>query len=114
MAAEDDEIAKTEEVSSCLQAIAMCHLLIAFLLPTSRFVQQSGVDEMTAAEALRDLQTAGAAVAKCQAESSGSGASAGTAVQPAEKVPASSAADMTDMDNPEYLGQLAATFAPGG
>ena len=55
-----------------------------------------------------------AAVAKCQAESSGSGASAGTAVQPAEKAPASSAADMTDMDNPEYLGQLAATFAPGG
>ena len=30
------------------------------------------------------------------------------------KAPASSAADMTDMDNPEYLGQLAATFAPGG
>ena len=59
-----------------------------------------------------------AAVAKCQAESSGSGASAGTAgtaAQPAEKAPASSAADMTDMDNPEYLGQLAATFvAPGG
>ena len=56
-----------------------------------------------------------AAVAKCQAESSGSGASAGTAVQPAEKAPASSAADMTDMDkHPEYLGQLAATFAPGG
>ena len=57
------------------------------------------------------------AVAKCQAESSGSGASAGTAgtaAQPAEKAPASSAADMTDMDNPEYLGQLAATFAPGG
>ena len=80
-------------------------------------VQQSGVDEMTAAEALRDLQTVGAAVAKCQAESSGSGASAGaagTAAQPAEKAPASSAADMTDMDNPEYLGQLAATFAPGG
>ena len=38
MAAEDGEIAKTEEVSSCLQAIAMCHLLIAFLLPTSRLV----------------------------------------------------------------------------
>ena len=38
MAAEDGEIAKTEEVSSCLQAIAMCHLLVAFLLPTSRFV----------------------------------------------------------------------------
>ena len=73
---------------------------------------------MTAAEALRDLQTVGAAVAKCQAESSGSGASAGTAgtaAQPAEKAPASSAADMTDMDkHPEYLGQLAATFAPGG
>ena len=50
-----------------------------------------------------------AAVAKCQAESSGSGASAGTAgtaAQPAEKAPASSAADMTDMDNPEYLGQF--------
>ena len=34
--------------------------------------------------------------------------------QTKKKAPASSAADMTDMDNPEYLGQLAATFAPGG
>ena len=74
---------------------------------------------MAAAEALstEGLADGLAAVAKCQAESSGSGASAGTAgtaAQPAEKAPASSAADMTDMDNPEYLGQLAATFAPGG
>ena len=54
-------------------------------------------------------------MAKCQAESSGSGASAGTAetaAQPAEKAPASSAADMTDMDNPEYLGQLARPSPP--
>ena len=57
----------------------------------------------------------GGGAAECRAHSPGSsGASAGTAVQPAEKAPASSAADMTDMDNPEYLGQLAATFAPGG
>ena len=62
-------------------------------------------------------QRGGGGAAECRAQHSpgSSGASAGTAVQPAEKAPASSAADMTDMDkHPEYLGQLAATFAPGG
>ena len=122
MAAEDGEIAKTEEVSSCLQAIAMCHLLIAFLLPTSRFVLIC-----CACRAVRALVACRSALQLPSSRAdliSSRGAKA--AIQPPTarkegkdssqngKAPASSAADMTDMDNPEYLAQVAATFAPGG